>query len=91
MVFKYGVKTIQAAAYNSARGILEGDWPPDFGRLVNPIQRMTEAEHNWPIPKFFGNQPSASAAEVFGETIGLVKYLKISLELCLSPYSYSYA
>ena len=48
---------------------------------------MTEAEHNWAIPKFFGNRPLASAAEVFGETIGLVKYLKISLELCLSPYS----
>ena len=27
---------------------------------------MTEAEHNRPIPKFFGNRPSASAAEVFG-------------------------
>ena len=34
-------------------------------------QRMTEAEHNRPIPKFFGNQPLASAAEVFCETIGL--------------------
>jgi hypothetical protein len=48
---------------------------------------MTEAEHNWLIPKFFGNWPSASAAEVFGETIGLVIYLKISLELCLSSYA----
>ena len=37
-------------------------------------QTMTEAEHNRPIPKFFGNRPSASAAEVFGETIGLVIY-----------------
>ena len=27
---------------------------------------MTEAEHNRPIPKFSGNRPSASAAEVFG-------------------------
>jgi hypothetical protein len=44
---------------------------------------MTKAEHNRPIPKFFGNRPSASAAEVFGETIGLIIYLKISLELCL--------
>ena len=48
---------------------------------------MTEAEHNRPIPKFFGNRPSASAAEVFGETIGLVIYSKIFLELCLSPNS----
>ena len=48
---------------------------------------MTEAEHNRPIPKYFGNQPSASATEVFGETIGLVIYSKIFLELCLSPYS----
>ena len=51
------------------------------------VQAMTEAEHNRPIPKFFGNRPSASAAEVFGETIGLVIYSKIFLELCLSPYS----
>ena len=48
---------------------------------------MTEAEHNRPIPKFFGNRPSALAAEVFGETIGLVIYSKIFLELCFSPYS----
>ena len=54
---------------------------------VLPNQTMTEAEHNRPIPKFFGNRPSASAAEVFGETIGLVIYSKIFLELCLSPYS----
>ena len=27
---------------------------------------MTEAEHNWPIPKLFDNRPSALAAEVFG-------------------------
>ena len=51
------------------------------------MQRMTEAEHIRPIPKFFGNWPSASAAEAFGETIGLVIYLKIFLELCLCPYS----
>ena len=38
------------------------------------VQRMTEAEHNWQIPKFFGNRPSALAAEVFGETIVLVIY-----------------
>ena len=30
------------------------------------FQTMTEAEHNWPIPKLFSNRPSASAAEVFG-------------------------
>ena len=48
---------------------------------------MTEAEHNWPIPKFFGNRPSASAAEVFGERIGLFIYSKIFVKLCLSPYS----
>ena len=48
---------------------------------------MTEAEHNRPIPKFFGNQPSASASEVIDETIGLVIYSKISLELCRSPYT----
>ena len=29
-------------------------------------QTMTEAEHNWPIPKLFSNWPSASSAEVFG-------------------------
>ena len=29
------------------------------------MQAMTEAEHNRPNPKFFGNRPSASAAEVF--------------------------
>ena len=29
------------------------------------LQRMTEAEHNRPIPKLFGNRPSASAAKVF--------------------------
>ena len=33
---------------------------------VLPIQTMTEAEHNRPIPKLFSNRPSASAAEVFG-------------------------
>ena len=48
---------------------------------------MTEAEHDPPIMKFFGNRPLDLAAEVFGKTIGLVIYLKISLELCLSPYS----
>ena len=30
---------------------------------------MTEAEHNRPIPKFFGNQPLALATEVFFEKI----------------------
>ena len=38
--------------------------------LVNDLasfdQKMTEAEHNLPIPKLFSNWPSASAAEVFG-------------------------
>ena len=28
-------------------------------------QGMTEAEHNWPIPKFFGNWPLAWAAKDF--------------------------
>ena len=37
---------------------------------------MTEAEHNRPIPKLFDNQPSALAAEVFCETIGLVIYIQ---------------
>jgi hypothetical protein len=37
---------------------------------------MTEAEHNWPIPKLFDNRPSALAAEVFCETIGLVIYIQ---------------
>ena len=37
-------------------------------------QRITEAVHNWPIPKFFGNSALALAAEVFGATIGLVIY-----------------
>ena len=55
--------------------------------LTTPLQRMTEAEHNRPIPKFFGNRPSALATEVFGETIGLFIYSKIFLELCLSRYS----
>ena len=32
-------------------------------------QTMTEAEHNRPIPKLFDNRPSASATEVFCETI----------------------
>ena len=34
------------------------------------VQKMTEAQHNGPIQKFLGNQPSALTAEVFGETIG---------------------
>ena len=57
-------------------------------RATSLLQRqtMTEAEHNRPIPQFFGNRPSTSAAEVFGETIGLVINLKISLALRLSPY-----
>jgi hypothetical protein len=49
-------------------------------------QGMTEAKQNRPILKFFGNWPLASAAEVFGEIIGLIIYLKVSLELCLFPY-----
>ena len=39
------------------------------------VQRLTEAEHNWPIPKFFGNQPLAT--KVFGEKVGVVIYLKM--------------
>jgi len=35
------------------------------------VQTMTEAEHNRPIQKLIGNRPSASATEVFCETIGL--------------------
>ena len=35
-------------------------------------QAMTEAKHNRPIPKLFDNRPSASAAKVFYETIGLI-------------------
>ena len=38
-------------------------------------QRMTEAQHNRPTLEFFGNRSSASAAEVFGETISLVIYI----------------
>ena len=50
---------------------------------------MTEAEHNWPIPKLFDNRPSASVAEVFCETIGLVIYIQnipiiVSFSLLLS-------
>ena len=55
--------------------------------ISNPVQGMTEAEHNRPILKFFGNWPSASGTEIFSGTMGLVIHLKISLELCLSPYS----
>ncbi len=46
---------------------------------------MTEAEHNRPNPKFFDNRPSASAAEVFGEIIGLVIFpYKMHFTLLLS-------
>ena len=50
---------------------------------------MTEAEHNWPIPKLFDNRPSASAAKVFCETISLVIYIQnisiiVSFSLLLS-------
>ena len=38
-------------------------------------QTITKAEHNRPIPKFFGNRPLASATQVFGETVGLVIYI----------------
>ena len=52
-------------------------------------QTMTEAEHNWPIPKLFDNRPAASATEVFCETIGLVIYIQnipiiVSFSLLLS-------
>ena len=52
-------------------------------------QTMTEAEHNRLIPKLFDNRPSALAAEVFCETIGLVKYIQyipiiVSFSLLLS-------
>ena len=39
-------------------------------------QRLTEAKHNRPIPKFIDNRPLASASEVFGETISLIIYFK---------------
>ena len=53
------------------------------------MQTMTEAKHNRPIPKLFDNRPSASAAEVFCETIGLVIYIQnipiiVSFSLLLS-------
>ena len=44
--------------------------------IYDSLQTMTEAEHNRPIPKLFGNRPLASAAEVFGETIGLFIYIQ---------------
>ena len=37
--------------------------PPGHKKAIG--QTMTEAEHNWPIPKLFDNQPSASATKVF--------------------------
>ena len=41
-----------------------------LGIIVKGVhQAMTEAEHNRPNPKLFVNRPSASAAEVFFETI----------------------
>ena len=43
-----------------------------FADKVGGWQTMTEAEYNRPNPKFFDNRPSASAAEVFVEIIGLV-------------------
>ena len=50
---------------------------------------MTEAEHNRPIPKLFDNRPSAFAAKVLCETIGLVIYIQnipiiVSFPLLLS-------
>ena len=52
-------------------------------------QTMTKAEHNRPIPKLFDNRPSASAAKVFCEIIGLVTYIQnipiiVSFSLLLS-------
>ena len=44
--------------------------------LLPDYQRMTDAEHNRPIPKLFGNQTSAYASEVFCETICLVIYIQ---------------
>ena len=46
-------------------------------------QTMTEAKHNWRIPKLFGNRLSASATEVFCETIGLVIYIQIYPQNCV--------
>ena len=45
-------------------------------KIICTRQTMTEAEYNRPNPKFFDNRPSASATEVFGETIGLVIFQK---------------
>ena len=48
-------------------------------------QTMTEAKHNWPIPKLLSNRPSASADEVFGPIIRPSKIsLKIPFHLFLS-------
>ena len=44
--------------------------------IVSPKTSVAEAEYNRPNPKFFDNRPSASATEVFGETIGLVIFQK---------------
>ena len=46
-------------------------FPYNFQATMVIPQTMIEAEHNRPNPKFFDNRPSASATEVFGETIGL--------------------
>ena len=64
-----------------------GLWFVYSGVFLAYLPCMTEAEHNQRILKFIGNRPLASATEVFGETINLAIYLKISLELCVSPYS----
>ena len=62
----------------------------DYAHLITTgTQTMTEAKHNRPIPKLFDNRPSASATEVFCETIGLVIYIQnipkiVSFSLLLS-------
>ena len=42
---------------------------------VKMYKRMTEAGHNRPILKLFGNQPSASATEVFCETMAMIVHI----------------
>ena len=44
-------------------------YPAEIGRYIHTSQAMTEAEHNRPNLKLFGNRPSASATELVCETI----------------------
>ena len=51
---------------------------------------MTEAEHNWPIPKLFSNRPSASAAKVFGLLREPIIFLKIICENFIESEFHTY-